>query len=459
MSSRYGDVDNAIADQGMYTAMKWAMPFYSNFERGSHFGKHNSPVYFLILPFYCLFPGSVILLILQSITVSIGAWPVYLIARDRLGEKTGLCFALLYLLYHPIQGVNYDQFNELSFAVAPLLFSLYFFLKRRFFYFWIFFLLTLATKEDASFVAIFWGLYGLILSLRERRLLIHSVILIIIGIVNVYFSLYILLPYFQHFKYKYFIERYSHLGNNLQEAVMTIVTRPFYIMGILIEKPRILYFFEIFLPLAFVPFLSPGLLWMTIPTFMINMLSDYSPMHNTGSRYSAYIIPFVFGAAVLAVEKIRNLYNEPSMKVLVEKRLIVTMYIFTILCMLFVNLTPLRIGFNVPEISAHQKEILSVAKMIPSEASVSTQVDILKHVCQRMNVYASFREWTDYIFLDQKSKWYDSYSEWETLHSRWSEVLPKVESTGHYEKIYDNDGIKLYKLKVMKNFHRTENTL
>jgi len=132
-SAQIGDPDTSLFDQSFYTAYKYGLPFnntfeyYNNFIGISHFGIHNSFIFYLILPFYSIYPSCITLLILQCMAMGIGAVPVYLIAKDRLDQKTALIFALMYLLYHPMHGVNYDQFNELSFSVAPLLFAVYFF--------------------------------------------------------------------------------------------------------------------------------------------------------------------------------------------------------------------------------------------------------------------------------------------------------------------------------------------
>jgi len=445
LSSKLGDPDFAIFGQAFYTAYKWGMPFFNTFEAHSHFGQHNSPIFLLLLPFYALHPGIPTLLIMQSAAIALGALPLFWIACERLGEKSALGFAVLYLLYHPLQGVNYDQFNELSFAVAPTMFAVYYFLKRKFVPFWLCWILALMCKEDSGFVGMFWGLYCLGLGIwktEERKTLwLNGALLLISGAAWTWSSLYIVIPHFKGGEsYGYFAERFGNLGKNLPEAVITIITRPFYVLKILLEPERFSYFLEMFLPLAYIPFWAPGLLFMTIPTFGINMLCNMG-MHNTGGRYSAFIIPFLFAAGILAVEKILKKKPTPEAREKSSRLLFRIMFTLTVLSTLLINCTPLRIGFKVPQITPHQRLILKLVKTIPPEASISTQADILQHVCHRIHAYSGYYPGSDYILVDESSKWY-------SMHAQWDKNLAGILKRWPYQKIYDCQEIRLYRLTV-----------
>ncbi len=442
LSSYYGDPDTSINDQSMYTALKYGMPLFNTFEKCSHFGVHTSPLFYLLLPFYAIYPGTPVFIFLESFAIALGALPLYLLVRMKMGEEKALLFALLYLLYHPLHGVNYDQTNEMCFSICPLLFALYLFFSRRFALFWIAMIIFLSCKEDAAFVAIFWGLYGAVLYFLEKRqslpLLIHSILMILIGFVYLYVALYIVIPHYhpEHLVVNFHF-RYRHLGFTMHEVIRTIITKPLYIISFLLQKEKILYILELLVPLAFLPLLSPALLWMTLPSFGINLLSTCPQMYNTGGRYSAYIIPFLFVAAVFSYEKLVN-RQKPEQRERFGSRLMRTMLVLTILSTLFLDQSPLRIGFFVPPITPHQMKILALVKTIPPEASISTQVDILKHVCHRVHAYSGYHKGSEYIFVDERSLWYSQ-------HAQWDKILPAILATGDYEKIYDDEGIKIFR--------------
>ncbi|HEX7101167.1 MAG TPA: DUF2079 domain-containing protein, partial [Nitrolancea sp.] len=52
----------------------------------SHFGRHFSPIFFLLLPFSMLHQQPSMLLVLQSLALGGAAIPLYLFARHRLGS-------------------------------------------------------------------------------------------------------------------------------------------------------------------------------------------------------------------------------------------------------------------------------------------------------------------------------------------------------------------------------------
>jgi uncharacterized membrane protein len=440
LSSYLGDPDYALFDQGFYTTLKSGTPFVNTFEGHSSFGKHVTPIFYVLLPFYAIRPGIPMLVVLQSTLLGLAAWPLFLIARERLSAHAALIVALLYLLYHPLHGVNYDQYNPNSSAVLPLMFALHFFLRRRWVGFWIASSLALSCKEDVSFVLAFWGLFTMGLATRKwwghrtepgpTRLAAHGIAMLVVGLGWLWLCLYAIVPAFEtgHEAYGYFAERYPHLGQNLPEVVSTLVLHPFRVAGFLLQKGRILYVLEVFLPLAYVPLCSPSLLWMTIPTFAINTLSLFG-MHSTGDRYTAYIIPFLFGATVTALGRMTPSSRAKALR---------WMSALTILCTLFINNTPLRIGFRVPRITDHQRRVVAVARSIPPSSSISTQIGLFNHVCQRVHAYSGYREGVDYIFVDQTSKWYREQAHWDA-------VLPNVLAAGRYVNVYDDDGIRLYR--------------
>src|SRR5258708_1138142 len=47
----------------------------------SFFGDHLSPELFLIVPFYLAYPHPESLVVVQSVALALGGWPVYLLAR------------------------------------------------------------------------------------------------------------------------------------------------------------------------------------------------------------------------------------------------------------------------------------------------------------------------------------------------------------------------------------------
>ena len=140
----------------------------------SHFAVHVSPIYYLFLPFYALFPSPVTLEVLQALLLASAVIPLWRIARRHglSGVTAGLLCALLLLWPAYAGGTSYDV-HENKF-LTPLLLWLFDFLDRR--CVWgiaLFSVLTCMVKEDApvyvAVIALWVVLRALTRTGAERR--------------------------------------------------------------------------------------------------------------------------------------------------------------------------------------------------------------------------------------------------------------------------------------------------
>src|SRR4051794_4841080 len=85
----------------------------------SIFGLDWMPMLAIFVPFYALIPSAHTLFFLQIVAGALGAVPVYLLARDKLGSKlAGLTFGMLWLLYPTIEHGIMNPFQVRIFAVT-----------------------------------------------------------------------------------------------------------------------------------------------------------------------------------------------------------------------------------------------------------------------------------------------------------------------------------------------------
>jgi len=453
LSSMYGDPDLGLLNQSFYTTAFCGKIFFNTFEGASHFCRHNSPIYFILLPFYILAPSLITLIILQTAAIAAGAIPVYLMARSRMGESAGNTFAILYLLYHPLHGVNYDPFHDLSFAIAPLLSAVYFYVvKRNFRICWLFLLLALMAKEDVSFTVSFFGLYliydgivsarsGIITPQQRQMNILHGALMVCTGFFYLLLSIYVIIPHFNppYDSYNYFSERYGYFGKNIVEVIQSILFHPFRTLRYLLVWPKVSFFLETLAPLAFLSLLDLPLFLVATPTYAIDLLSGFSAMHNSGSRYPSLLIPFIFASAIMGLSKLLEKKNEEE-RPFIYRKIIIYPIVLTILSTLLLNPSPFRIGWQfIPRVSEHQKTVLRLLREIPPQASLSTQVNIYQHASYRLNCYAWYCEGTEYIMLDPGNEWYDR------IEPGWSTTIQKLLREGKYELIRECDKVQIYK--------------
>jgi len=464
LSSCCGDADLGLFGQSFYTTLFCGDLFFNTYEGGSHFQMHNSPVFILLLPFYAIHPSLYTLLFIMTFALALGAVPVYLIASEKLSERAGLVFAALYLLYHPLHGVNYEQFHELAFVVTPLLFSYYFFMKRRLSLFWLCCIIAMLCKEEISISLAAYGAYICYHALVEcrditpserKRLIAHGCALAALSMTYLYLSLYVIIPYFRGGAYTYVSGRYGEYGGSIGKVALNLLVHPQLVFRAFWDDvARVHYVVELLLPLAFLSLWGFPVLAIAVPNLMINIMSSYSTMYLTGSRYPSALIAFIFISAIIGAEKLMRRGTgtdlERSRKL---RRILAFPIVLTVLCALFLNPSPLRLYFTgappfveirYPRVIPHQQTILDLAAKFPENASIATQSGIYHHLCNRKEVYCGFRDGVDYIFVDTRSRWY-------TEHAAWARDLPRLVEEGKYIEIYNSDYIKIYRRADLKN--------
>ncbi|HMA35948.1 MAG TPA: DUF2079 domain-containing protein, partial [Chloroflexia bacterium] len=128
----------------------------------SIFGMDWMPLLALFVPFYALLPSALTLLFLQILAAAAGAWPVYQLAKDRLGsQRHGLAFGLAWLLYPTVEYSVLDPFQVRIFATVFLLFALLYFERGRLGLFLLSAGLALLARTDVSLVVLMFGVYAL----------------------------------------------------------------------------------------------------------------------------------------------------------------------------------------------------------------------------------------------------------------------------------------------------------
>jgi len=502
LSGYLGDPDLGTFEQSLYTTARHGKLLYNTYEErshfrfrnakapkqemleklktidgGSHLAVHNSLIFLLLVPFYAVSPNLVPLIMLQTLVLALGAWAVYLIGKELMDDRTGLYFGLLYLLYFPIHGINYDPFHEFGFLITPVLFSFYFLLKKRFLPFWGMVLLALICKEDVSFLVAAYGLFMIYLAWREKKdgkqsgsviknpLALNGIGIFILGVSWLFFSLYVVIPMFRGTDYHLLGERYAQFGGSMGEVVRNIILKPGLVFKTIFQYPRFTFVMEMVAPLAFMSFFCFPAFMVALPNLFINLLSSFSVMYNTGSRYSATIVPFCFISAMLGFASFVGKAKDGEAGKTRYYRTMKIAFFISIVGSLFFNPSPFRIGWKVPKITPHRKISWKIIKEIPRDASLATQVDLFLYTCRRLKGYVGYREGVEYILVDigkdgkmnvggentsgnssgeEKGRIsFDYKNKWFSEGADWDIELPRLIKNGKYKIIREEDGIIL----------------
>lgn len=363
----------------------------------SHFAVHISPVYYLLLPLYCLFPSPVTLAVSQGVVLASGLLPLYLIAKKRRLDRVSTWGLLLvYALYPALScGCLYDLHENMF--LTPLL--LWLFCAGEYERGGLTFLAAvgvLAVKEDAAVYVVLWALY-LMLSRRSLKPVW------IAGVGLAYFG--VALGLLAAFGEGGMVNRYSALsgGDGLIGVVFTLVRNPGLFLKTLLAPQnsvsRLWYAAQLALPLG-------ALLWnrrhwsraVLLLPILLNLLSNWAYQMDLGFQYSFGISAFFLYTAVL------NAADCPP-----KRRRALVGYAAAATAVLYIMLFWPRVHSTVSgwNSSAERREAFSAAlEQIPDDASVTCSTYLLPHLAQRETVYEDYYHTdtdTDYLVRDLKS--------------------------------------------------------
>jgi len=390
-------------DQAVWNTIHGRLFRLSNVEGlTTRLAMHVEPILLPVSLFYLIYSSPKTLLVLQTVIVTLGAWPVYLLAREKMqSEFGGVVFALAYLLFPALEAANLFDFHAVTLAPAFLLWAFYFLEKRVYPWSFIFAILAMSCKEDIPLLVALMGAYAFLLK-RERR---FGALMVGVALAWFYVAFYIIIPHTNPVGESQYLVYYEHWGDNPVEIALAVVNPSFW--NIVLTKDNFVYLFKLFLPLAFLPLFNLPIFLIALPSLAINLLSDDMMMHRLESfHYAAPIVPFAIlsaigGAGFLIRRFGKRVPMGPSSLSYLLSGLVLA-------CSLgyhyYRGFSPLSAHFKWPVVTEHHHLAQELIDRIPPTANVSAQLNLNPHVSHRQKLYIFPRlEDAEYIFLDVAS--------------------------------------------------------
>ncbi len=386
-SFHYYDWDLA-SDAVVYWNSIHGKMLYYPFLGGNIFGAHIYLIAFLVMPLYAVFQTPLLLLFLQSLFLGTAAYPLYLIARSRLGKSFALAIAAAYLLYPPLGNTNLFETHFDAYAVFFLFFTLYFFEVEKFWKFLVFALLAISCKENIGAAIFMIGVYGLV----RRRSARWTFLPMALGAAWFIISIGVLVPMLsKSMKVQLnsdnymFMELYRHFGKGIFGIAKGMLSEPFDTIRFAFTPGKLSYLAQIFAPLAFTPLLAPSALMMAIPLFLQNLLAGKWTFTSIHYHYTALLIPFIFFASVVGIERI----SKSAAPFLKKSNLKVYFLVAAVASSIFLEAPQMELYkiFRLYRIDEYSKEKEKVLDRIPKDASVIATFQFLPRLANRHDVY------------------------------------------------------------------------
>jgi uncharacterized membrane protein len=292
--------DLAFFDQTVYLVSQGKPPI-SSVLGFNILADHAAWILYPIALLYKIYPHVYWLFAVQSIALSLGAFPTYLLAiQAGLKENQAIAIVIVYLLYPVVYNSNLCDFHPDTIAVPAILTAVLAARKGKLIWFCISVLIVLGCKAVLSLTVLAMGVW--LLFFEKRRL--YGVIAIISGIAWFLIANKIIIPFFgseatlvnRHFY------RYSYLGKSFSETLQIVLSQPQIVFSHIFN----------FINLEYISFLLAPIIWGLMPKYMtpligaipciaLNILADHASQKNVILHYSLPIIPFLILALIASI--------------------------------------------------------------------------------------------------------------------------------------------------------------
>ncbi|MCD8003057.1 MAG: DUF2079 domain-containing protein [Clostridia bacterium] len=379
----------------MFESMKNTGSMTTTVERNeaiSHFDVHISPIYYLLLPFYCLFPSPITLQIAQAVIVAASLIPLYLLCRHfGLHPIAVILTGAAFIMYPALSGSCFYDIHENCFLTVLLLTLIWCVETGHNKSAVITALALWCVKEDAGIYTAFLGLYFFASGRHKKAgwlIFIWSCLAFVISTSLLSGS-----------ENEVMSQRFSNLvtsedSDNLYGVIKTVWTHAAYLISECITEEKLLYLALMLLPFAPVIFSKkdPTSFILMGPMILLNVLPDYVYMHTINYQYNFGNTALLFYFFILAVKDkdSRDLLRDSSAAVAV--------------CLVLFCGTKLYRAEVVSQYYDREEiyeEMAEALDSIPKDASVTASGFLTSHLYDHEELYpTTSKKDSDYLALD-----------------------------------------------------------
>jgi uncharacterized membrane protein len=394
----------------------------------SRLGSHVDPFLVLFVPIWWAWSSPVVLLVLQTIAVASGAFPVYWLARKHLGtERAALHFAFGYLLFPATQ---YNAFTSgtgihaVSFAVPIILYAIWFLDEDRLIPFGVLAVLGATTKEEIPLAIACLGLWYAVRRGHGRA----GAAIFSIGVAWFLVNFLVVIPHFAPHGVNPFEDRYQQIGGTPGGVVHTAVSDPIAFVHALATWHKLIFVAVLLLPLVGLWALEPLLFLGAIPDLGINLLSSKPEQTTIQFHYTAGIIPFLFAASILGTAKLKRDVDRTSFYALAGAA-----------CLALYSPIYFAAG-DVREVFSPSAEHAAKAHaldLVPAGVPVSATSRLSAYLSERREIvvfpYVGRARW---VVLESHDS---TYGDQQGYHR----AIRQIEASRHWRVVYSSQGVQV----------------
>lgn len=294
----YFDWDLAFFSQAAWNLLRGEQ--YTSLVGINYFGDHGYFITFLVLPFFFIFPSPITLLVLKPLALVIAAGLLYRLVAERLGERWGAAFFVLYLVFPAnVFGLLYE-FNPDALA-PPIIFWIFTAIRRtRLAHFLIATTALMLVKENLCLMAFVFSLLAVFRFGKSERmaLVLYSVFCLLFF----YYIAVMLVPALRGLDHHSFTVRYPGLGSSTLEVILSPILNPAAVARILFTSQNMEFLAQLFGYTLLPALLSPLAILPAVPLLLQHMVSSYLPEKTIYYHYGLALAPFLFMAMAATLQ-------------------------------------------------------------------------------------------------------------------------------------------------------------
>ena len=412
-------------------------------------GQHFSIILLALVPLYAVYSDPRLLALLPAFCVAIASLPLYWFAQKQVGRGLAFAISIAFLLSPGVQFLALGQFYEIVLALPLLMLTGVFLLRQRWAPFFLSLAVVLLVKEVLALVALGFGLY---IFLVQRKFKLGG-ILALASLIWFLALIKLIIPFFQGGAGFYYFGaggygsgQYAYLGNSLEEIIRTVITRPDIVVSQLVVPLKIDTVIKLVLPLGLFPLLGLEISALALPTLGYILLTDRELEYVLSSHHYVAVFPFLLLAVVVGVRRLCNSLKFVPSQAAVQIGIGVFLLTASVASYYLYSPGPLGRNFDLSYYTPTTHAVIgnTLARMIPSNAAVLSQMELSPQVAERSNIYVMpgirCLAAADYLFADLKRSWYGYYQ------PAWDHAL----NASYFETVGEQDGFVLKKYRPLE---------
>lgn len=404
----------------------------------SHFAVHVSPIYYMMLPFYWLFPTPVTLQVLQAFVITSAIIPLWKIGKYHgLSEFQRMLICALLLFYPAFSGGTSYDIHENCFLTPLILWTLYGIDKKNSIITAIAGILTLMVKEDAAvYVAVIalWLIVKTLLQFKEsdKKDLLTGIIMLVVSVswflaVTTYLATNgdgVMTSRYNNFMYDG--------SSSLITVIKSIILNPMKAIYECVDEEKLKFIAMTLLSLLGMPLITRRYerYILLIPYVLVNLMSDYQYQHNIFYQYT-------YGSTACLIYL--TIVNLADFKINWKRTSVLVMAIIISASCFYMVVLPVGLKYPMKAIQRQEEyqKIRDILDTIPDDSSVTATTFYTTHLSQRTILYDvkhSSKEHlleTEYVVLQVNSNTYCKKYATDGLDNGYENLIKLLEESGY----------------------------